>query len=65
MEQSYEWVLKIIESCTTEWHFKTCTTVVKLFSDQYYDLGGPWTFKLWANLRLKAKQHGIEIPYNS
>jgi hypothetical protein len=63
MNESYEWVLKIIQSSTTEWHFKTCATIVQLFSDQYYDLGGSWTSKLWDALRLRAHEYGIEIPY--
>ena len=64
MNESYEWVLKIIQSSTTEWHFKTCAIIVQLFSDQYYNEGGPGTSQLWNELRIRAHQYGIEIPYN-
>lgn len=65
MEQSYEWVLKCIESCITKWHFETCAKVVGLFADQYGQQGDEFTGKLWYSLRSFAHAHGIEIPYNS
>jgi hypothetical protein len=63
MQESFEWVLRCISGSTTEWHFKTCIILVQLFTDQYYNQGGPWTSKLWDALRLRAHEDGIEIPY--
>ncbi len=65
IETSFEWVMKCIEGSTTRWHFTTCTTIVHLFSDKYYNLGGDWTSRLWNALRVKALICGEEIPFGS
>lgn len=64
MKESYEWVLKCIESSTTDWHFKTCAKIINLFSDQYYNLGGQLTSDLWDEIRTRAHEFGYMVPYN-
>lgn len=65
MNESYEWVLKIIQSSTTEWHFKTCGTIVKLFCEQYqYNSYAKEQNQLWEALRTRAHEYGFQVPYN-
>jgi hypothetical protein len=63
LDSSFGWVLKCVEGSTTDWHFKTCVTLVQLFSDRYSPFDGPYTVKLWDELRTRARQYGVEIPF--
>lgn len=35
MKESYEWVLRAIETSTNDWHLRCCRTLIDLFEQQF------------------------------
>lgn len=45
-QKAYDWILRIIESCTDTFHFDAALELIRLFEEQFNEKGGTMSYEL-------------------